>query len=244
MDSQIFAHPVALKIWVWCLLKASHKERFVSLKVGKGITTIKVFPGQFIFGRMKAEEELGINGSTIYKWIQKFASDAFDCMISLKSNNQYTVVTITKWAIYQALEGGEVTTEEQPSNNQITAEKQPSNTDNNVNNVNNVNNGEMHMISLSTNLMLLEKRETAFREECEGYIGEYGKDMVRAFVRYWTEKNKSKTRMRFEKESTWETSRRLVTWSNNEKSFNKSGKPFDRGVLQSGYSANAGQTTL
>lgn len=126
LDSQVFAHPTALKIWVWCLLKASYKDRFVTLKVGKGDTIVKISSGQFIFGRMKAEEELGIDGSTIYKWMQKFASEAFECMISLDSNSQYTIITINKWSEYQSIDTQEVTTKEQPSDNQVTALEQPS----------------------------------------------------------------------------------------------------------------------
>lgn len=123
LESQVFAHPTALKIWVWCLCKASYKERFVPLKIGKGTTTINIKSGQFIFGRYKAEEELGIDGSTIYKWIQKFASETFDNMIYLESNNQYTIITISNWGTYQGIEE----TMEQPSNNQGTTKEQPSN---------------------------------------------------------------------------------------------------------------------
>ena len=134
LDSQVFAHQLALKIWIWCLCKATFKDRFVPLKIGRGEITVKLLPGQFIFGRFKAEEELGIDGSTIYKWIQKFASDEYD-MIKIVSNNQYSIITICKWEEYQIHEKKKVTTKEQPSNNQVTAEEQPSNTNNNVYNV-------------------------------------------------------------------------------------------------------------
>jgi len=133
LDSQVFAHQIALKIWIWCLAKVTFKERFVSLKSGKGFITVKLMPGQFIFGRFKAEEELNIDGSTIYKWMQKFASDEFD-MIKIESNNQYSIITISKWEEYQNGESDEVTAKEQPSNSQVTAKEQPSNTNNNDNN--------------------------------------------------------------------------------------------------------------
>lgn len=48
--------------------------------------------------------------------------------------------------------------------------------------------------------------------------GLYPKDMIRAFYDYWTEPNKTRTKMRFEMEKTWEVSRRLTTWANNNKS--------------------------
>lgn len=130
LDSQVFAHQIALKIWIWCLAKVTYKERFVSIKIGKGETTVKLKPGQFIFGRFKAEDELNIDGSTIYKWIQKFASPEFD-MIRIESNNQYSIITICNWEQYQDNDNDKVTTKEQPKNNQVTTKEQPSNTNNN-----------------------------------------------------------------------------------------------------------------
>ena len=129
LDSQVFAHQTALKVWIWCLAKVTFKDRFVSLKIGKGETTVKLQPGQFIFGRFKAEEELNIDGSTIYKWIQKFASSDFE-MITIQSNNQYSIITICNWEQYQNGDETEVTTIEQLSSNQVTAEEQPCNTNN------------------------------------------------------------------------------------------------------------------
>lgn len=65
-------------------------------------------------------------------------------------------------------------------------------------------------------VLSLEDREQKFKSECEQFRDRYG-GMIDDFVRYWTEPNKSKTKMRYEKESTWELSRRLTTWDNNNK---------------------------
>ena len=112
LDNPVFAHQTALKIWLWCLLKATFKERHVSVNVGRGNIIVSLLPGQFIFGRHKAEDELGIDGSTIYKWINKF-QDEYD-MIKIESNNQYSVISIINWNEYQ----GKVTTKGQPKDNQ------------------------------------------------------------------------------------------------------------------------------
>ena len=125
LDSQVFAHPIALKIWVWMLARAGYSDRFVPFKINRGETIIKLQPGQFIFGRLKAEDELNIDGSTIYKWIQKFASEDFD-MISIKSNHHYTIVTINHWEQYQNGDTNQGTAKEQPSDSQVTAKEQPS----------------------------------------------------------------------------------------------------------------------
>lgn len=137
LDSQVFAHQVALKIWIWCLCRATWKERYVPFKTNRGEKVIKLLPGQFIFGRYKAEEELGIDGSTIYKWIQKFASSDFG-MIEIESNNKYSIITICKWNDYQVEHKKKVTAKEQHSNSGVTTEEQHSNTNNKVNTVYNV----------------------------------------------------------------------------------------------------------
>ena len=135
LDSQVFASQTALKIWIWCLLKASRKERFIPLKIGKGYVTIKILPGQFIFGRHAAEEELNVDGSTIYRWIKKFESDEFS-MISVEANNQYSVISICNWLSYQF----EKTEDEQPMSNQRSRHEPDMNTDKTVNTVENDNN--------------------------------------------------------------------------------------------------------
>lgn len=61
-----------------------------------------------------------------------------------------------------------------------------------------------------------QTRAKVFGETLIPFMELYGKDMIRAFYDYWTEPNKSQTKMRFELERTWEVGRRLATWSKNE----------------------------
>lgn len=48
----------------------------------------------------------------------------------------------------------------------------------------------------------------------------YEKELQDDFIRYWTEPNKSKTKMRCELEKTWDTKLRLITWENRSNKFN------------------------
>jgi len=128
LNSNVFANQTALKIWIWCLAKVTYKERFVSIKVGKGEITVKLKPGQFLFGRFTAEEELNIDGSTIYKWMKKFVSPEYE-MITIESTNQYSIITICNWEEYQSRDGNEVTTIEQQSINEKTTNELPSNSE-------------------------------------------------------------------------------------------------------------------
>ena len=137
LESDVFASQKLLKIWIWCLCKANFKDRSIPLKIGKGETVVSIKRGSFLFGRHKAEEELFIDGSTIYKSIKKLEQMQ---MINIKSNNQYSIITINKYDTYQDNESYKVTSKEQPSNNQVTSKEQPSNTTNTLSNVNKDNN--------------------------------------------------------------------------------------------------------
>lgn len=69
--------------------------------------------------------------------------------------------------------------------------------------------------------VLLKKRETEFKESVKQYSNQYPVNMLKSFCDYWTEPNKSKTKMRFELEKTFEISRRLATWASRDKTFIK-----------------------
>lgn len=66
-----------------------------------------------------------------------------------------------------------------------------------------------------------KKREKDFESSLIPFVstrgGAYQPTMIRAFFNYWTERNKSGTKMRFELEKTWETAKRLQTWASREK---------------------------
>lgn len=74
---------------------------------------------------------------------------------------------------------------------------------------------------VATNVATLKGREEKFCDEVRRYAGLYDMDMLDKFISYWTEPNKSGTKMRFELERTWDTKRRLKTWSNREYGNNR-----------------------
>lgn len=81
--------------------------------------------------------------------------------------------------------------------------------------------GETLSLTPSKGISSLSDREKAFAETIRPYVPKYGKEMCNKFFVYWTEPNKSKTKMRFELEKTWDVSRRLETWSNKPWNDNK-----------------------
>lgn len=74
----------------------------------------------------------------------------------------------------------------------------------------------------------IEERFNSFFEEVWGFVSEYDESVLNGFISYWTEKNKSKTKMRFELQKTWDTKRRLETWNRNNDKF--SSKPAESKV--------------
>lgn len=208
LEGYCFANPITLKIWVWMLCRANFKDNFVPVKIGGGSSVVEVKEGQFIFGRLAAQEELNIKATTIYKQVKKLEKEG---MISLKSNNHYTLVTIVNWEIYQGEDkksNNHVTTTEQPNDNHVTTEGQPRDTVKKDKKDNNVKKD-------------IGERKLDFINSLKDFIPKYGSPMVDDFFRYWSELNPSKTKMKFELQKTWEISLRLKTWEARSNGFNK-----------------------
>jgi hypothetical protein len=50
---------------------------------------------------------------------------------------------------------------------------------------------------------------------------DYDESILNGFIDYWTEPNKSNTKMKYELNKTWKTSLRLKTWAANQKKWDK-----------------------
>lgn len=133
LDSAVFTNPDLLKVWVWCLLKASHKGHQTVV----GLQTVELEEGQFIFGRKVAGEELKMNESKVYRLIKQLESLG---NVNIKPNNKYSLVTIEKWGLYQDGFGESEQQSEQQMNNKRTTDEQQMNTNKNVKNDKNVKN--------------------------------------------------------------------------------------------------------
>ena len=81
---------------------------------------------------------------------------------------------------------------------------------------------------------LMEKRKQAFLMQLTPFFSRYGQAMCQDFSDYWTEPNRSRTKMRFELERTWDLARRLATWSKRDNSFSRHGPDTHQQRLQ-GY---------
>ena len=71
------------------------------------------------------------------------------------------------------------------------------------------------------------ERQKVFYNSLIPYLASHPKERIKAFYNYWSEKNKSGTKMKFELERTWEISKRLTTWESREKPTPTTKPPID-----------------
>lgn len=67
----------------------------------------------------------------------------------------------------------------------------------------------------------MQRRRKEFHTSVFTHDGQFLPEMLGGFFRYWTEPNRSQTKMRWEMEPTWDLSRRLGTWEKNDVNWNK-----------------------
>jgi len=129
LDNPIFVKPDLFQLFAYCLLRANHSETKIIWNESEEILE----KGCFITGRKVMAVDLGQNERTTYdrlKLLEKLK------MISVKSNNKFSIVKVLNYSVYQ----GEEVDDQQPANNQPTTNQQPANTDKNVKKVKNEKN--------------------------------------------------------------------------------------------------------
>ena len=136
-DTPVWADSDKLKLWLMCLMKATHDEK--TQVVGNQIIELKA--GQFITGRSALSDEFNrdvkkdrrVDGLTLFRWLSLFEKME---MLNIKKTNKYSLVTVLNWDKYQ----GQRTSNEQQLNNKRTSNEQQLDTNKNDKNVKNVKN--------------------------------------------------------------------------------------------------------
>ena len=59
------------------------------------------------------------------------------------------------------------------------------------------------------------EKKLKFRKEVDFFTDQYDKEMLQEFYEYWSEANKSRTKLRWELEKTWDIDLRLKRWAKN-----------------------------
>lgn len=65
-------------------------------------------------------------------------------------------------------------------------------------------------------IVFIEKIQKDFYQSLTPFVKEFGRDTLREFYEYWSEPNKSKTKIKFQLEKTWDTRLRLLRWVSND----------------------------
>ncbi len=87
MSSSIFEDADLWRLYTWCMMKASYKER--DIVVNKQVVHIQ--PGQFIYGRKKAATLLDIAESTLYDWMKILEKLN---LIRIEPKNKFSIITV------------------------------------------------------------------------------------------------------------------------------------------------------
>ncbi len=119
ISKPLFDNPKLLKVFVWCLAKATHKQH----KVMVGRIEEYLQPGQFVTGRQAAAQELKLPQSTTWDYLKLLERNE---TIHIKSNNKYSVISVINWAEYQH--------EQEVTDNKRTTDGQQMDTNKNGNN--------------------------------------------------------------------------------------------------------------
>lgn len=74
---------------------------------------------------------------------------------------------------------------------------------------------------------MLSKIQEEFYDHLKSFVGEFSKETLREFYDYWSEPNKSETKIKWQLEKTWDTKKRLERWERNKSKFKQNGKTFN-----------------
>lgn len=221
LDWEWFTSPSTLQLFIYLLLRANKED-----KKWRGILIKR---GQLVTSVATISEETKLSTQQVRTSLNRLKSTN---EITSKTTNRFTLVTVCKYESYQLYEEVEQQTKQQAL--QQTNNKQITNKQQQLKNNKNIRNNKKE--SILTNVRIDEKatdapvvattttddmelRKGKFYQSLVPYVAKYGKDMVRAFYDYWTEKTYGGRKMRFEKQQAFEISKRLATWQKHDLSY-------------------------
>jgi len=80
-----------LRLYVWCLIRASFQPETVSVRVGRGCVNVRLQPGELVFQKSAAARDLGWNPITAWKRLKRIEALGF---IQVEGKHQMSVVSI------------------------------------------------------------------------------------------------------------------------------------------------------
>ncbi|MEG2573664.1 MAG: hypothetical protein RSA44_03270 [Bacteroides sp.] len=191
-------------------------NRFIEVKRGQMLVSLRFFGSRWQWSTKK-----------VSSFLELLIQDKMITKETPKETGQ-TVITICNYDKYNRTFNEEETQKKQQGNSKETPWKHLGNK---INKDNNYNELELNRKEIPSNegtkKTLAEKlvaakaatlsRKQKFGESLIPYTEQYGNVMIREFFDYWSELNKQETKMRVDKQDTWELPKRLATWAKKEK---------------------------
>jgi len=204
--------------------------------------------GQALISRRSICRELGISEGNYRTLIKKLIHDGY---CSIRSNNHYSLITVNRYDNYlerptndpQMTHATDYKSENygtlRPTNDpqtvlrkakeEIKKEENSPHTPYKEERNQEESRKEKKPVKTKAELIAdMERRKKVFYSSLIPYLLTYGKEMLREFFDYWSEPNKSQTKMRFEQQTTWALNLRLARWANNNNKYSKSNGAYQQ----------------
>lgn len=188
-----YSHPTVSRLFIHLILKVNYTD-----KKWQG-TLVK--RGQLITSTHHLVSELGLSTQQIRTALNKLKSSKD---ITCRSTNNYTLITVAKYDAWQSSltdsnkpNVSPATYQQQSDNIQITTTKEGKEIYKNI-----------------------EERKEEFKKQVFKH-SLYPNKILNDFYNYWAELGLDKKAMRFESQAFFEIEKRLISWNEKEKHWNK-----------------------
>jgi hypothetical protein len=182
-----------LKWWIDILLEVNHKDKKVL--IGNSLVLCK--RGECIVSILTWSKRWRTTRSSVRRFFSLLQSDS---MIVLKANTKTTHLTVCNYDSYQSWRPTTCSTNGQQTNNKVYT----TNNDNNDNKI-------VGAVAPQKRTSFKTWNEEQFKADLSTHLETFGRDMLNAFFKYWSERSAS-GKMKFQLEKTWETKKRLENW--------------------------------
>jgi len=188
----------ATRLLVHLLVSVNYED-----KKWKGIV---ITAGSMVLSWETLSKEIGLSSAQCRTAMTKLENSG---EVTRHITNKYQLVTLVKWEEMQSNDNqiaGNLAGKSQADNKQIATTKE-----------------------IKENKESKEERRERVKAEFKNsllpFLDKYGKEMLKAFFDYWSEHGPNDAKMRFEKEKSYDISKRLATWAKRERAFNPSAEP-------------------
>lgn len=179
-----------MEAWITMLIETNHEDG--KIKLGNNI--IECNRGEKLYSLDTWAALFNWNKSKVRRFFSVLEKDS---MIVQKATHKSTHLTICNYDKYQG----------ERHEDETKMKRKRNDSDTNIRMNKNDKNKKEYIVA---------KIQKEFYATLIPFVSEFGKDTVREFYDYWSEPNKSKTKIKWQIEKTWDTHKRLLRWVSND----------------------------